>query len=101
MDRKDFDRLLSQGKLPAVLLFEGEEEHMKQTALEALQRKFLPEGLEDLNRTVLDVPDSGQIIAAAETASICLVMFLNIIMVYSWTLIRKVFIQKVLLYFSM
>ena len=67
MDRKDFDRLLSQEKLPAVLLFEGEEEHMKQTALEALQRKFLPEGLEDLNRTVLDAPDSGQIIAAAET----------------------------------
>ena len=30
MDRKDFDRLLAQGSLPSVLLFEGEEEQMKQ-----------------------------------------------------------------------
>jgi PleD family two-component response regulator len=50
MDRKDFDRLLAQGGIPSVLLFEGEEEHMKQTALDALQKKLLPEGLEELNR---------------------------------------------------
>ena len=67
MDRKDFDRLLSQGTLPSVLLFEGEEEHMKQTALAALQKKLLPEGLEELNRALLDAPETDQIIAAAET----------------------------------
>ena len=67
MDRKDFDRLLSQGSLPSVLLFEGEEEHMKQSALEALQKKLLPEGLEDLNRTVLDAAETDRIIAATET----------------------------------
>ena len=67
MDRKDFDRLLSQGKIPSVLLFEGEEEHMKQSALDALQKKLLPEGLEELNRTLLDAPETDQIIAAAET----------------------------------
>ena len=67
MDRKEFDRLLSQGNVPSVLLFEGEEEHMKQAALEALSRKLLPDGLEDLNRTVLEAPETDQIIAAAET----------------------------------
>ena len=67
MDRKDFDRLLSQGKIPSVLLFEGEEEHMKQSAFDALQKKLLPEGLEELNRTLLDAPETDQIIAAAET----------------------------------
>ena len=67
MDRKDFDRLLAQGGIPSVLLFEGDEEHMKQAALEALQKKTLPEGLEDLNRTMLDAPDTDQVIAAAET----------------------------------
>ena len=66
MDRKDFDRLLAQGVIPSVLLFEGDEEHMKQAALEALQKKMLPEGLEDLNRTLLDAPDTDQVIAAAE-----------------------------------
>ena len=67
MDRKDFDRLLAQGAVPSVLLFEGDEEHMKQAALESLQKKLLPEGMEELNRTLLDAPDTDQIIAAAET----------------------------------
>ena len=67
MDRKDFERLLSQGSLPSVLLFEGEEEHLKQTALDALCAKYLPEGLEDLNRTVLDAPETDLIISSAET----------------------------------
>ena len=40
---------------------------MKQTALAVLQKKLLPEGLEDLNRTLLDAPETDQIIAAAET----------------------------------
>ncbi len=67
MDRKDFDRLLAQGAVPSVLLFEGDEEHMKQAALESLQKKLLPEGMEELNRTLLDAPETDQIIAAAET----------------------------------
>ena len=67
MDRKDFNQLLSQRKIPSVLLFEGEEEHLKQTALKALSDRLLPEGLEDLNRTVLEGAETDQIIAAAET----------------------------------
>ncbi len=67
MDRKDFEKLLAQNKLPSVLLFEGEEEHLKQTALEELYRKNLPDGLEEMNRTLLDAPETDQIISAAET----------------------------------
>jgi len=67
MDRKEFDRLLSQGSIPSVLLFEGEEEHMKRAALETLRKKLLPEGMEDLNQSVLEAPETDQLIAAAET----------------------------------
>ena len=41
MDRKDFDRALAQGSIPCVLLFEGEEEQLKQDALTALRRAVL------------------------------------------------------------
>ena len=67
MDRKDFDRILSQNQIPSLLLFEGDEEYMKQTALTALRKKLLPEGMEDLNETVLDAPETDQLIAASET----------------------------------
>ena len=70
MDRKDFNQLLAAGqssRIPSVLLFEGEEEHMKQTALAALRKMLLPEGMEELNETVLDAPETDQLIAASET----------------------------------
>lgn len=67
MDRKDFDRLLTENRLPSVLLFEGDEEYLKQTALNSLRKKLLPEGMEDLNETVLEAPETDAVIAAAET----------------------------------
>lgn len=70
MDRNDFNRLLANkdvSAFPSVLLFEGDEEHLKQSALDALCRLVLPEGLEDLNRSVLESPETGELIAAAET----------------------------------
>ncbi len=70
MDHKDFDRLLAKKEasaFPSVLLFEGDEEHLKQTALNTLSRLLLPEGLEELNRTLLDNPETDQVVAAAET----------------------------------
>ena len=70
MDRKEFSQLLASGqagRIPSVLLFEGEEEHMKQSALSDLRKLLLPEGMEDLNETVLDAPETDQIIAASET----------------------------------
>lgn len=67
MDRKDFDRALSQGSLPSVLLFEGEEEQLKQEALGRLRAAILPAGMEALNETVLEGPDADRLIADAET----------------------------------
>lgn len=70
MDHKDFNRLLAQGNaqaIPSVLLFEGDEEHLKQTALDGLSKLLLPDGLEDLNRSTLENVETDQIIAAAET----------------------------------
>ncbi len=70
MDRKDFNQLLSSrqaGRIPSVLLFEGDEEYMKQTALAALRKLLLPDGMEELNETILDAPETDQLIAASET----------------------------------
>ena len=67
MDRKDFTRALSQHSLPQVLLFEGEEEHLKQEALAELRRAVLPEGMETLNETILEDPSVDQLIADVET----------------------------------
>jgi DNA polymerase-3 subunit delta len=67
MDRKDFVKALSQHSLPSVLLFEGEEEQMKQEALASLRKALLPEGLEQMNETLLEDPSPDQIIAACET----------------------------------
>ena len=67
MDRKDFTRALSQHSLPQVLLFEGEEEQLKQSALAELRRSILPAGMESLNETILEDPRPDQQIAAVET----------------------------------
>ena len=67
MDRKDFLQALSRHSLPSVLLFEGEEEQLKQDALAELRRAVLPPGMETLNETVLEDPPVDQLIADAET----------------------------------
>ena len=67
MDRKDFEKALAGGSLPSVLLFEGEEEQMKQDALSSLRKALLPAGMEEMNEMVLDDPETDQLIAAAET----------------------------------
>ena len=67
MDRKDFARALSTGIVPSVLLFEGEEEHLKQEALAQLRAAVLPAGMEALNETVLEDPETDRLIADAET----------------------------------
>lgn len=43
------------------------EENLKNDAVAACRRAFLPEGLESLNETVLENPDSSTLIAACET----------------------------------
>ena len=67
MDRKEFEHALAELSLPSVLLFEGEEEQLKQEALVLLRRTFLPAGMEALNETVLESPETDRLIADAET----------------------------------
>jgi DNA polymerase-3 subunit delta len=67
VNQKEFILALSRGKIPAVLLFEGEEENQKQSALTELRNRFLPAGMETLNETILEDPSVDQLIADAET----------------------------------
>ena len=67
MDRTEFEKRLAASSLPSVLLFEGEEAHLKESALAALRKALLPEGLEDLNESRLDNPEADALIAAVET----------------------------------
>ena len=67
MNHLDFDALLKKGALPSVLLFEGEEEYLKQKALADLRAALLPAGMEELNETTLTGPVPDEIIASCET----------------------------------
>lgn len=51
MDYKQYYADLSGKRLPNLLLFDGEEEYVKESALEALRKALLPEGMESLNET--------------------------------------------------
>ena len=67
MNRTEFDRLISLNQVPSVLLFEGEEQHLREDALARLRAALLPQGLEELNETRLEAPETDELIAAAET----------------------------------
>ena len=67
MNHLEFDRLLKDRQVPSVLLFEGEEEYLKQQVWKSLRTAFLPEGMEELNETILEAPEADALIAAAET----------------------------------
>ena len=67
MDRKEFMQAIKEGRLRGVYLLEGTEENIKASALAALRKKLLPEGLEELNENLLDNPAADALIAAAET----------------------------------
>ena len=67
MDRKEFLQALKAGSVRGAYLFEGVEENIKASALEALRRQLLPEGLEELNESLMDNPATDALIAAAET----------------------------------
>ena len=58
---------VESGDIRSVYLFSGPENYVKAEALQALRRKLLPEGLEELNESVLEGADAMQIIGAAET----------------------------------
>lgn len=67
MDRKEFTQAVKSGQVQGVYLFEGPEENIKASALEMLRKKLLPEGLEELNESLMDSPATDALIAAAET----------------------------------
>ncbi len=67
MDRKDIARQIKAGTLQGAYLFEGAEENIKAATLESLRKALLPEGLEELNETLMDAPATDAIIAACET----------------------------------
>lgn len=67
MTHDEFFASIKQGDIAQAYFFMGEEEYIKGRALQALQAKLLPEGLEALNETLLTNPPASDIIAAAET----------------------------------
>lgn len=67
MDRKELTQQINQGKVGGVYLFDGPEENIKAAALAALRKALLPEGLEELNESVMEAPATDALIAACET----------------------------------
>ena len=67
MDRKEFSQLLKSGSVKGAYLFEGPEENIKAATLAALRKALLPEGLEELNESLMDAPATDAVIAACET----------------------------------
>lgn len=67
MDHRAFFEELKKGNIASCYVFEGPEEYIKRSALDALRAKLLPAGMEDMNESRLRDPDANTIIAAAET----------------------------------
>ena len=67
MDRKEFSQLVKAGSVQGAYLFEGVEENIKAATLQSLRKAILPEGMEELNESVMDAPATDAVIAACET----------------------------------
>lgn len=67
MDRKEWMQEIKDGRLSGVYLLDGVEENIKASALAAARKALLPEGMEELNESVMEAPATDALIAAAET----------------------------------
>lgn len=67
MTRQALFQAVEQGSYEKVYFFYGPEEWVKQSAVQRLREKLLPEGLEQLNETVMEGGSAQAIIEAAET----------------------------------
>ena len=67
MNYKEFAQALKTGSVGGAYLFEGVEENIKDSALAALRKKLLPEGLEEMNEAQMDNPPADAGVAASET----------------------------------
>ena len=63
----EFFARVKRGEIARAYLFEGLEEYVKESALEALRRAILPQGLEPLNESVLTNPTASALVECAET----------------------------------
>ncbi len=65
---REFSKQIKNGDIAGVYLFYGEEEFVKQKALDYMRTVLLPGGLEQMNETLLEGGiTSSQIVEAAET----------------------------------
>ena len=67
MNHDEFFKSLKSSAPAGLYLFEGEEEHIKRSALSALEKAMPLGAFADMNRVSLKDPDADQLIAAAET----------------------------------
>lgn len=67
MDRKELTQQIKTGSLHGAYLFDGPEENIKAASLAAVRKALLPEGMEELNESVMDAPATDALIAACET----------------------------------
>ena len=67
MNPNEFLRVVRDNSLDSVYCFIGNEEWLKQNALQTLKKRILPEGLEELNEMSFDAPSLSQIMDAAQT----------------------------------
>jgi DNA polymerase-3 subunit delta len=67
MTRQALFQAVEQGSYEKVYFFYGPEEWVKQSAVQRLREKLLPEGLEQLNETVMEGGSAQAIIESAET----------------------------------
>jgi len=67
MNWNEFYQAVNSNEISGVYLFTGPEEYIKREALEALRKKLLPPGLEQLNDATLEGVSARQITDAAET----------------------------------
>ena len=58
---------IKEGHIANVYCFYGAEDYVKRSAMAALRKKLLPEGLEALNHTQMESPSMREVIEAAET----------------------------------
>lgn len=67
MNHTQFFTVIKNKALSSCYLLEGEEEFIKQSALNTIKKTLLPQGMEALNETELENPTVSQVVAACET----------------------------------
>ena len=67
MKADEFFHSMKTGNILSCYLFEGEEEYLKESALQQLRQKVLLPPFGDMNETVLNDPDAETLITVSET----------------------------------